>query len=82
MKSKSAAKSQLTKNTRSRKEPMNDIENLATPATDEPVPNNPDSDGDTMTDGWEAGGLCAYDPGRVGVNPLNGSDGLENPDGD
>ena len=35
-----------------------------------------------MTDGWEAGGLCAYDAGRVGVNPLNGSDGLENPDGD
>ena len=29
-----------------------------------------------------AGGLCAYDAGRVGVNPLNGSDGLENPDGD
>ena len=45
-------------------------------------PNNPDSDGDTMTDGWEAGGLCSYDPTRVGVNPLNGSDGLENPDGD
>ena len=44
VKSKSAAKSQLTKNTRSKKEPMNDIENLATPATEEPVPNNPDSE--------------------------------------
>lgn len=45
-------------------------------------PNNPDSDGDSMTDGWEAGGLCFYDGSRVGVNPLNGSDALENPDGD
>ncbi len=45
-------------------------------------PNNVDSDGDSMSDGWESGGVCFYDASRVGVNPLNGSDALSNPDGD
>ena len=45
-------------------------------------PNLIDSDGDTLPDGWESKGLCSWDPSRVGVNPLNGSDAFENPDGD
>jgi len=45
-------------------------------------PNNIDSDGDSLPDGWESGGLCAWDSSRRGVNPLNGSDAFENPDGD
>lgn len=48
----------------------------------EPDPNDIDSDGDTLPDGWESKGLCSWDPSRLGVNPLNGSDALENPDGD
>ncbi len=45
-------------------------------------PNLVDSDGDSLPDGWESKGLCTWDPSRVGVNPLNGSDMYENPDGD
>ena len=45
-------------------------------------PNLVDSDGDSLPDGWESKGLCSWDPSRVGVNPLNGSDAFENPDGD
>ena len=45
-------------------------------------PNNVDSDGDSLPDGWESKGLCSWDPSRQGVNPLNGSDAFENPDGD
>ena len=45
-------------------------------------PNAIDSDGDTLPDGWESKGLCSWDPSRLGVNPLNGSDAFENPDGD
>jgi len=45
-------------------------------------PNMQDSDGDGMPDGWEARGLCAYEFFNVGINPLNGSDALMNPDGD
>ena len=45
-------------------------------------PNLIDSDGDTLPDGWESKGLCSWDPSRLGVNPLNGSDAFENPDGD
>ena len=45
-------------------------------------PNLVDSDGDTLPDGWESKGLCTWDPSRLGVNPLNGSDAFENPDGD
>ena len=45
-------------------------------------PNNIDSDGDSLPDGWESNGACEWDPSRVGVNPLNGSDLFENPDGD
>ena len=41
-----------------------------------------DSDGDTLPDGWEADGQCTWSPLRVGVNPMNGSDAFENPDGD
>ena len=33
-------------------------------------------------DGWEARGACTWDVSRVGINPLNGSDAFENPDGD
>ncbi|DAC48723.1 MAG TPA: hypothetical protein D7H87_07615, partial [Candidatus Poseidoniales archaeon] len=47
-----------------------------------PDPNLIDSDGDTLPDGWEADGQCTWSPLRVGVNPLNGSDLFENPDGD
>ncbi len=45
-------------------------------------PNNVDSDGDSLPDGWESKGSCTWDPSRVGINPLNSSDILENPDGD
>ena len=45
-------------------------------------PNLIDSDGDSLPDGWESKGLCTWDPSRVGVNPLNGSDAFQNPDGD
>ena len=45
-------------------------------------PNNVDSDGDSLPDGWESKGLCTWDPSRRGVNPLNGSDAFQNPDGD
>jgi hypothetical protein len=45
-------------------------------------PNLVDSDGDTLPDGWESKGLCSWDPSRLGINPLNGSDAFENPDGD
>ena len=45
-------------------------------------PNLIDSDGDSLPDGWESKGLCTWDPSRRGVNPLNGSDAFENPDGD
>ena len=45
-------------------------------------PNNIDSDGDSLPDGWESGGACTWDPSRKGVNPLNASDLFENPDGD
>ena len=47
-----------------------------------PDPNLFDSDGDTLPDGWEADGQCTWSPLRVGVNPMNGSDAFENPDGD
>ena len=47
-----------------------------------PDPNLVDSDGDTLPDGWEADGQCTWSPLRIGVNPLNGSDLFENPDGD
>jgi len=45
-------------------------------------PNVQDSDGDGLPDGWEARGLCSYEFFNVGINPLNGSDALMNPDGD
>ncbi|MDE0857320.1 MAG: hypothetical protein OSA38_01985 [Candidatus Poseidoniaceae archaeon] len=45
-------------------------------------PNNIDSDGDSLPDGWESDGACDWDPSRIGVNPLNGSDLFQNPDGD
>ncbi|MEC7273484.1 MAG: hypothetical protein VXV85_07540, partial [Candidatus Thermoplasmatota archaeon] len=41
-----------------------------------------DTDGDGLPDGWEARGACTWDVSRVGINPLNGSDAFENPDGD
>ena len=47
-----------------------------------PDPNLVDSDGDTLPDGWEAERQCTWSPLRIGVNPLNGSDMFENPDGD
>ncbi|MFQ3344067.1 MAG: hypothetical protein ACKVI6_03200 [Candidatus Poseidoniales archaeon] len=45
-------------------------------------PNSIDSDGDTLPDGWEARYSCNWSPRNVGINPLNGSDYLNNPDGD
>ncbi len=45
-------------------------------------PNNADSDGDSLPDGWESKGACTWDPSRIGINPLNSSDILGNPDGD
>ena len=45
-------------------------------------PNSVDSDGDSLPDGWESGGACAWLPERAGINPLNSTDLLSNPDGD
>ncbi len=45
-------------------------------------PNNPDSDGDSLPDGWESRYSCSWLVSNVGINPLNGSDALSNPDGD
>ena len=45
-------------------------------------PNNVDSDGDTLPDGWEARYTCSWNKDNSGINPLNGSDALNNPDGD
>ena len=54
-------------------------------------PNNIDSDGDTLPDGWEAlannpndpdGNSCYWTSDVKGINPLNGSDATNNPDGD
>ena len=45
-------------------------------------PNNIDSDGDTLPDGWEASYSCSWAANRAGINPLNGSDALNNPDND
>ena len=45
-------------------------------------PNNPDSDGDSLPDGWESRYSCVWLIDNVGINPLNGSDALSNPDGD
>ena len=45
-------------------------------------PNNVDSDGDTLPDGWEARYSCSWSIDAAGLNPLNGSDALNNPDGD
>ncbi len=45
-------------------------------------PNNPDSDGDSLPDGWEARYQCSWGRNNRGINPLNGSDALNNPDGD
>ena len=45
--------------------------------------NNVDSDGDGLPDdGWEADGNCFWSASQGGINPLNGSDYLNNPDGD
>ena len=44
-------------------------------------PNNIDSDGDTLPDGWEASYSCNWNPSRVGINPLK-FDALNNPDND
>ncbi len=45
-------------------------------------PNSIDSDGDSLPDGWESRGACSWDVEHAGVNPLNGSDAFQNPDGD
>jgi len=45
-------------------------------------PNNRDSDGDTLPDGWEARYSCDWLPAEAGINPMNGSDYLNNPDND
>lgn len=45
-------------------------------------PNNVDSDGDSLPDGWEARYSCSWSADAAGLNPLNGSDALNNPDGD
>ena len=45
-------------------------------------PNNIDSDGDSLPDGWEARYTCSWSKDNSGINPLNGSDYLNNPDGD
>ena len=45
-------------------------------------PNNPDSDGDSLPDGWESRYSCSWSVSNIGINPLNGSDALSNPDGD
>ena len=45
-------------------------------------PNNVDSDGDSLPDGWEARYTCTWNKDNKGINPLNGSDYLNNPDSD
>ena len=45
-------------------------------------PNNPDSDGDSLPDGWESRYSCTWLISNIGINPLNGSDAFSNPDGD
>ena len=45
-------------------------------------PNEIDSDGDSLPDGWEARYTCTWNKDNSGINPLNGSDYLNNPDGD
>tara|TARA_B110000444_G_scaffold40011_1_gene35807 strand:+ start:5594 stop:11314 length:5721 start_codon:yes stop_codon:yes gene_type:complete len=45
-------------------------------------PNNVDSDGDSLPDGWEARYSCSWSVNAAGINPMNGSDALNNPDGD
>ena len=45
-------------------------------------PNLVDSDGDSLPDGWEARYACSWNLANAGINPLNGSDALGNPDGD
>ena len=41
-----------------------------------------DSDGDGLPDGWEARYTCSWSSAQEGLNPLNGSDAGNNPDGD
>ena len=48
----------------------------------EPDPNNKDSDGILCRMDGKLGGACTWDVSKVGINPLNGSDLFENPDGD
>ena len=45
-------------------------------------PNNKDSDSDSLPDGWEARYSCNWPSSNNGINPMNGSDSLNNPDGD
>lgn len=45
-------------------------------------PNLIDSDGDSLPDGWEARYACSWNLNNRGINPLNGSDAFQNPDGD
>ncbi len=45
-------------------------------------PNNIDSDGDSLPDGWEARYMCNWPSRNSGISPLNGSDYLNNPDED
>ena len=45
-------------------------------------PNSVDSDSDSLPDGWEARYSCNWPASNSGINPMNGSDALENPDGD
>jgi hypothetical protein len=45
-------------------------------------PNLADSDGDGLPDGWEARYTCSWSMAQEGLNPLNGSDAGNNPDGD
>ena len=43
-------------------------------------PNSQDSDGDGLPDGWESANKCVWLQDRQGINPLNNSDALSNPD--
>ncbi len=45
-------------------------------------PNSIDSDFDSLPDGWEARYSCNWPSVESGINPMNGSDYLNNPDGD
>lgn len=45
-------------------------------------PNSVDSDMDSLPDGWEARYSCNWPSSDSGINPMNGSDALMNPDGD